>query len=211
MRDVHERDADLVVDRVELEEHVLAKLQVERGERLVKKQHLRAVDEGARNRDALLLAARELVRVLPRVLAHLDHVEYCVDLLLDFLLGKFRKPQGERDVVPDRHRGEERVVLEHRVDAALVGGEARYVLSFEEDATRIWLLEAAEHPEERSLAASRRTKQREELAFVYRKRDVVDRSQRAEPLRYMIEDEKIVAQFRYASLRTSFGVVWNDT
>ena len=57
MRDVHERDADLIVDRVELKEHVLAKLQVERGERLDKEQHLRTVDEGARYRDALLLAA----------------------------------------------------------------------------------------------------------------------------------------------------------
>ena len=57
VRDVHERDADLIVDRVELKEHVLAKLQVERSERLVKEQHLRTVDEGARDRDALLLAA----------------------------------------------------------------------------------------------------------------------------------------------------------
>ena len=134
MRDVHERDADLVVDRVELEEHVLAKLKVERGERLVKKQHLRPVDEGARDCDALLLAARELVRVLPCVLAHLDHVEYRVDLLLDFLLRELRKPQGKRDVVPDRHRRKERVVLEHRVDAALVRSEVRNVLAFEEDA-----------------------------------------------------------------------------
>ena len=134
VRDVHERDADLVVDRVELEKHVLAKLQVERGERLVKKQHLGPVNEGARNRDALLLTARELVRILPRVFAHLDHVEYCVDLLLDFLLRELRESEGERDVVPDRHCGKKRVVLEHRVDAALVRSEVRNVLAFEEDA-----------------------------------------------------------------------------
>ena len=114
---------------------VLAKLQVERGERLVKKEHLRTVDEGARNRDALLLTAGELVRVLPRVLAHLDHSEYCIDLLLDFLLRELRKPQRERNVVPNRHRRKERVVLEHRVDAPLVWSEIRYVLALEEDAT----------------------------------------------------------------------------
>ena len=147
VRDVHERDADLVVDRVELEEHVLAELQVERRERLVQEKHLRPVDEGARYRDALLLAARELVRVLPRVLAHLDHVEYRVYLLLDLLLRELREPERKRDVVPDRHRGEKRVVLEHRVDASLVRREVGDVPAFKVDATGIGLLEAAEHSE----------------------------------------------------------------
>ena len=48
---------------LQLELHLLAQLQVERAERLVEKQHLRLVDERARERDALLLAAGELARL----------------------------------------------------------------------------------------------------------------------------------------------------
>ena len=65
MRDVHERDADLVLDPLELELHLLAELEVERAERLVEEQHARPVDERARQGDALLLAARELARLAP--------------------------------------------------------------------------------------------------------------------------------------------------
>ena len=195
MGDVHEGDADLVVDGVELDEHVLAQLEVERGERLVEEQHLRAVDEGARDGDALLLPAGELVGVLPGVLAHLDHLQYRVDLLLDLGLGALREPERERDVVPDRHRREQRVVLEDGVHAALVRGEVRYVLALQVDAPGVGALEAAEHAKERSLPAPAGAQQGEELAFPHGKRDVVDGSQRAEPFRDVVEHEKVVFQF----------------
>ena len=58
----HEGDAELVLDVQQLELRVLAQLLVERGERLVEQQELRALDERARERDALALAAGELVR-----------------------------------------------------------------------------------------------------------------------------------------------------
>ena len=58
--DVDEGDADLALDALELDLHLLAQLEVERAERLVEQQHLRAVDDRARERDALALPAREL-------------------------------------------------------------------------------------------------------------------------------------------------------
>ena len=58
--DVHERDAHLGLDPLELDLHLPAQLQVERAERLVEQQHLRAVDQRAGQCDALLLAAGEL-------------------------------------------------------------------------------------------------------------------------------------------------------
>ena len=66
---------DLALDPLQLDLHLLAQLQVERAERLVEQQHGRAVDERARERDALLLAAGELAR--PRLLApaQLDELE----------------------------------------------------------------------------------------------------------------------------------------
>ena len=66
VRHVDERDADLLLDPLELDLHLLAQLEVERAERLVEQQHLRAVDDRAGERDALALAAGELRRACGR-------------------------------------------------------------------------------------------------------------------------------------------------
>ena len=60
--DEDERDADLALDPLELELHLLAQLEVERAERLVEQQHVRLVDDRAGERDALALSAGELDR-----------------------------------------------------------------------------------------------------------------------------------------------------
>ena len=63
VRHVDERDADLALDPLELDLHLLAELQVERAERLVEQEHLGLVDDRARERDALALPARQLHRL----------------------------------------------------------------------------------------------------------------------------------------------------
>ena len=63
VRHVHERDADVLLDALELDLQLLAQAQVERAERLVEQQGARPVDERAGERDALLLAAGELRRL----------------------------------------------------------------------------------------------------------------------------------------------------
>ena len=50
------------VDALELDLQLAAQAQVQRAERLVEQQGLRAVDERAGERDALLLAAGDLAR-----------------------------------------------------------------------------------------------------------------------------------------------------
>ena len=54
--------ADLSLDLLELDLHLLAQLQVERAERLVEQQERRQVDERAREGHPLSLPARELPR-----------------------------------------------------------------------------------------------------------------------------------------------------
>ena len=83
MRDVHERDADVLLDPLELELELLAQPQVERAERLVEQQRARPVHERAGERHALLLAAGELRRLAPAVLAELDHLQRLADARLD--------------------------------------------------------------------------------------------------------------------------------
>ena len=62
VRDEHERDAEPLLQSLELGLHLLAQLEVERAERLVEQQHLRLVDQRAGERDALPLSSRELRR-----------------------------------------------------------------------------------------------------------------------------------------------------
>ena len=78
VRDVHERDADVLLDALELDLQLLAQAQVERAERLVEEQRARPVDERAGERHALLLAAGQLGRLALAEVAELDEVERLV-------------------------------------------------------------------------------------------------------------------------------------
>ena len=57
MGHVHERDADLIVNRIKFDKHVLAKFKIESRQRLVKKQDLGSVNERTGDGDTLLLTA----------------------------------------------------------------------------------------------------------------------------------------------------------
>ena len=61
--DDHEGEAEPLLQLHQLELRLLAQLLVERRERLVEQQHARTLDQRARERDALALAAGELVRL----------------------------------------------------------------------------------------------------------------------------------------------------
>src|SRR5581483_5370716 len=63
VRDVDERDPNLLLDPLQLDLHLLTELEVERAEGLVEQQHLRPVDDRPGESDALPLAARQLHRL----------------------------------------------------------------------------------------------------------------------------------------------------
>ena len=88
--DVDEGDPDLDLDALELDLELLSELEVERAERLVEQQHVRPVDEGAGEGDALLLAAGQLVRLAPFVAREVDEVQR---------LGHAPADLGPRDVL----------------------------------------------------------------------------------------------------------------
>ncbi len=77
--DVDEGRARLTVHATELGLHLEPDPQVERRERLVEKQHARAVDERPSERDALQLPARELVCPTPLEPVEADEREHLVD------------------------------------------------------------------------------------------------------------------------------------
>ena len=63
VRDEDEGDPEVRLERLQLDLQILAQARVERAERLVEQQHARHEDERAGERDPLLLAAGELLRL----------------------------------------------------------------------------------------------------------------------------------------------------
>ena len=89
-------------------------VEVSRG--LVGEQHLRAVHERARERDALLLAAAELVREPLLLALETDEPERLGDGLLDEAAGRADHLERERHVLEDGLRRQQPEVLEHGAD-----------------------------------------------------------------------------------------------
>ena len=120
MGDEDERDADLALDRLELDLHLLAQLEVEGAERLVEQQHLGPVDQRAGQRDALALPAGQLRRAARRRTRRAGRRPAPPPARLAALgLADPLDPQAVLDVLRTRHVREQRVVLEDRVDVAV--------------------------------------------------------------------------------------------
>ncbi len=100
----------------------------------------------------------------------------------DLGLGDLLALEAEGDVPLDVEVREQRVGLEDRVDVALVGRLLGDVLAAEVDAALGRVLEAADHPQRRRLAAARRAEQRVEGAALDRERELVDGGHLAEAL-----------------------------
>ena len=152
--DVDEGDADLGLDPLQLELHLLAQLEVERAERLVEEQHARMVDQGPRQRDALLLAAGELRWLALLIARQLDQLEQRGDLLPHLAVGYAAAAEAERDVLEDGEVRKEGVVLEDGVHVALEGRQAGHIGVAEVDRPAARLLEAADHAQGGRLAAA---------------------------------------------------------
>ncbi|MGX1367088.1 hypothetical protein RKD19_002447 [Streptomyces canus] len=163
VRDVHEGDADLGLDALELQLHLAAQLEVEGAERLVEEEHLGGVDQGSRDRHTLLLATRELVRLLTGLLPQLHELQHVLDLLLHRL--DATPAQAEGDVLEDVEVREEGVGLEDGVHRPLVGRQPGDLLVAEVHGARGGLLQAGDHAKGGRLAAAGGAEQGEEGAL----------------------------------------------
>ena len=135
-----------MLDALQLELHLLAQLEVEGTERLVEEKHARPVHERPRERDPLLLPARELPRLAPLEPGKADELERFDDAAAEIALVHAATPETEGDVLEDREVREERIRLEDGVHVALVRRQWRNVDAAELDAPLGRLLEAADHP-----------------------------------------------------------------
>ena len=179
---VHERDPDLLLQRLELQLHLLAQLEVEGAQRLVEEQHGGVVDQRPGERDALLLAAGELPGAAALVPAQADELQRFAHPSGLVRLGRPSLAQAVADVLGHVHVREQGVVLEHRVDVAVVGRHAGHRLAREVDLARGGLLEARDHAQRGGLAAARGAEERVERAAGHRQAHGIDGGDVAEPL-----------------------------
>ena len=153
------------MDVLDLVLHLLAQLLVQRTQRLVHQHEVGLEHQGARNRDALLLAARKLAGAAVAHLRQLHHLQHLGNAILDLRLRHVAHLQRECKILVDRHVREQRIVLEHHADAALVRGHVVDRLVLQVDFAVGGGLEARKHHEGGGLAGTRWAKHGQELAL----------------------------------------------
>ncbi len=141
----------------------------------------------ARERDALLHAARELVRIALRGLGEPDELEQLADPGPAIGLGLAPDPEAVLDVLLGGHVREQAVGLEHHPHVALVGRRSRDVLAVDDDPARIRLVESGNEAQRRRLAAAARAEQRHELAGLEGEVDPLERRHRPEGAPQLLE------------------------
>src|SRR6516162_11466475 len=118
MGDIDGGDADFVLDALELDPHLLAQLEIEIGEWLVKQKKTRARDNRPRERYALLLTAGKLRGELAGRLGQADEPEHFGHPVMDLFARHFADFQRIRDVLHHRHVRPDRVALKYHADVA---------------------------------------------------------------------------------------------
>ena len=155
------------------------RLGVEVGQRLVEQEYGRIAHQRTADRDALALAARELVGPSLEQLLDLQHRRGLPDPALDLRLGRLRHLEAERQVAAHVHARIERVGLEHHGDAVL-GLLPGDVAPADPDLAGLDLEQAGDRVEQGRLAAARRAEQDQELALLDVDRQAVEHPDRAE-------------------------------
>ena len=184
--DVEEREALVFLQVEDQVEDADPDRDVEHRGRLVGDEHGRLHGERSRDRDALPLAARQLVRVLVDVALRRhqpDRRQQLVDVLVDVCaLRDAVDLQGACEMVVDRLdrvQRSERILEDHLhlrpvVQDVASATDVRHVLALEEDAAAGRLVQAGEHARDGALAAAALADECGDRARAQRERDVVD-------------------------------------
>ncbi|MNP01130.1 hypothetical protein D3C76_929340 [compost metagenome] len=154
-----------LVDMLDLHLHVFAQLLVERAQRFVHQHQLRLEHQGTGQGHPLLLAARQLAGVALGEGVELDHAQHTLHPLADVGLAEVAHAQRKGQVLGHGHVREQRVVLEHHADVALVRRHVVDRAPGQLDFTGGGGFEAGQHHQAGGLARAGRAKQGEELAL----------------------------------------------
>ena len=163
--------APFLADPADFAPHEVAETCVEVGERFVEEQDGTAEGEGARECDALLLAAGKLVDLAFRELRHADHGEHFPRGLRDLLAREFAELEAEFDVARHVQVRPQRVVLEYHRRVPRLRRQAGDVAPVQHDRAGILPDEPGHDAQERGFAAARGTEEKHEFAGLHREID----------------------------------------
>ena len=171
--DVNETDAEIALQPLQFAAHMLAQERIERRQRLVEQQHFWPRNQRARQRHALLLAARHLRGQPLGIFTHPHQIQKLARLLPPRRFGDAAHLEAVGDIVDGAHMREQRVILEHHRRAALGGRRVGHVAVADQDIARGGRLVAGDHPQRRRLAATAGTEQTAIAGFGNAQRDAV--------------------------------------
>ena len=120
MSDIYKRYAESLLNIFKLNLHILAELEVERTERLVKKQNSRLYGKRTCNCDTLLLTARKRIYISSLKAVEIDKVEHLLDSLADFLFLHLLDTKTECDVLINIQVRKQRITLKNGVNLSLM-------------------------------------------------------------------------------------------
>src|SRR2546427_1174592 len=112
VRHHHDGLLELLVQPLEQRQDLLGGLAIEVTGRLVRHEDRGVGRDGARDGDALLLAAGELARIVAHPVAEADERERRLDVLFPLGLGERRQEERQLDVLEGREHGDQVVELE---------------------------------------------------------------------------------------------------
>jgi hypothetical protein len=180
--DVERGDAQPLLDVPDLLAQVDAHLGVERRQRLVEQQDGGLDSQRAGQRHALLLTARELVRVVVDARRQADELEQLRGTGAALVARDLAHAQPELDVLAGRHVGEQAVGLEHHAHVALAGRHRNDVAAVDQQLATGRLFEPGDDTQRRGLATAAGPEQRDQLAGLDLEREFGQRRHLAELL-----------------------------
>ena len=122
MGDEYEGRSDLALDTRQFLLHIRPQASIQRRHGLIQQQHGRLQHQAARQRDALALAARQLVRTAGAQALEAHQLEHPLEKPLTLGARRPARLEAIDDVVGDAQMREQRIALEHHVDRAPKAG-----------------------------------------------------------------------------------------
>ena len=174
VRHEHETDAEPPLQRLELDLHFLAELSIESAERLIEQEDSRLEDDGASDRDALLLAAGKLCRIPTAHLRQTHELERRAHSRRELASSEPLSPKAEANVAGNGEMREQGVLLKDGVDVSAMRGRIGDVGVAEHHGSRVRALEARDNAKKCGLSAPGRTEQRDELSLGDVERNPID-------------------------------------
>ena len=187
VRHIDDGQREAQLQRADVVAHLAAQFGVEVGERLVEEQHQRLEHQRARDRDALLLAARQFRRIAPIKAAQPDKRQLLGGELGGAALCDAADGGAVGDVLQHCHMREEGVGLKHHADVAPARRQLRHIAAADQDAALGGALKPGDEAQRRRLATARGAEQRRQRAGFDGERDIVDRERRAVALADRLE------------------------